>query len=743
MLHDLKQFIERAIAASRAVPIAGLMVALAAASIMLPGFAASASAPTRRAIQSVPDHYIVVFNDFVTHPGNLAESQVAPLNGEVRFVYRHALSGYSAIMSRAAAKAIEHDPRVAYVEQDAVGGIASQTTPTGINRIFGPTNSALSINGSDDVRANVDVAVLDSGIDYKHPDLSVVARVDCSKSASKASECLAESGTDDNSHGTHVAGTIAAIDNASGVAGSAPGARLWAIKVTDSEGGGELSEYIAGIDWVTAHASEIEVANSSLRYFVTSSAAFTEAMKGSIAAGVVHVVAAGNEHEAVKYVPGNYPDAITVSAIADYDGKAGGKGSSTCANYGLDDRWATFSNFGSSVDIAAPGVCIYSTLPGATYGYDSGTSMAAPHVAGSAAVLAIQMPTTSKADVEAIRNTLRSTGNFGWTDTSGDGIQEPLLDVSSNTFSVLPPACDSLSQSRIKIGDMNGDGKADIFRFTEVPDAIGEAQVWRSEGKSFTALGQVNTGFGLAPEDRLADWDGDGDDDVFQFTDWGRVDGWRSNSTSYTQLSQVGSGFSHPCETKIGDINGDGKDDILRFNNFGNGYGWLSTGTPNGYSYKGLISTGFGHSNEVKVGDIDGDGYDDLFQFTNEGNGYLWRNNAGVSFTYLSKFASGFGSANQVRIGDRNGDGLDDLFRFSEEGNGYYWQSNGDGTFSYKGQFTSGFGPSRRVRIADINGDLKADILWFSETDGTGQAWLGDGTNWEWLGQIGSGFGKP
>jgi hypothetical protein len=312
------------------------------------------------------------------------------------------------------------------------------------------------------------------------------------------------------------------------------------------------------------------------------------------------------------------------------------------------------------------------------------------------------------------------------------------------TFTTPAPACDSLSGSRIKIGDMNGDGKADIFRFTDPADKVGEAQVWRSEGKSFTLLGQVSTGFGIALEDRLADWDGDGDDDVFQFAGLGRVDGWRSNTTSYTQLSQVGSGFPHPCETRIGDISGDGKDDILRFTDEGNGYGWISNGTPNNYTYKGLISTGFGHSNEVKVGDINGDGYDDLFQFTNEGNGYLWRNNAGMSFTYLGKFASGFGGPNEVRIGDRNGDGRDDLFRFSEEGNGYYWQSNGDGSFTYMGNFTSGFGPSRQVRIADVNGDSKADILWFRIENGNGYAWLGDGKGgFESLGQIGTGFGAP
>jgi hypothetical protein len=330
-------------------------------------------------------------------------------------------------------------------------------------------------------------------------------------------------------------------------------------------------------------------------------------------------------------------------------------------------------------------------------------------------------------------DTLEESGEWLNTHWNAGGGENPFL-VAAN-----PPTCDPLSKSRIKIADMNGDGKADIFTFTDPPDSVGAAKVWRSEGSSYTALGQVNTGFGMAYQDRTADWDGDGDDDVFQFTENGRADGWRSNGTSYTQLSQIGNEFSLPCETRIADMNGDSRDDILRFASDGNGYAWLSTGTPTGYTYKGLVGTGFGSGYQVRSGDYDGDGDDDLFQFTDVGNGYLWRAD-GTTYTQLGFFASGFGSAAQVRISDRDADGDDDLFRFSDEGNGYYWRSNGNGTFTSLGQFTSGFGPSKRVRIADINGDSKADILWFLE-EGNGYAWLGEG--WTSLGKIGSGFGEP
>ncbi|HWO84381.1 MAG TPA: S8 family serine peptidase [Solirubrobacterales bacterium] len=395
----------------------------------------------------VPGHYIVVLDENVENPGQLAQSQ-AGREGRIDFVYRHALKGYAAILSGQAVSAIRHDPRVISIEPDVRGGIALQSNPTGIRRVFATANKALAINEKDDLRANVDVAVLDTGIDYLHADLNVVARTDCSNGALKYTECLNESGTDENSHGTHVSGTIAALDNGVGVAGVAPGARLWAVKVLDSGGFGELSEFIAGIDWITAHANEIEVANASLRYFVTSSEAFSKAMESSIGAGVVYVFAAGNESETVKYIPGNYANAITVSAIADFDGLAGSKAGATSCRTSFESEWgaqtddalAKFSNFGSTVDIAAPGVCILSTVPGGGYAETgwSGTSMASPHVAGAAAILAAQSNPNSKSEVEAIRTKLVNAGNKGWTDTSGDGIQEPLLDVSSESTFWVP-----------------------------------------------------------------------------------------------------------------------------------------------------------------------------------------------------------------------------------------------------------------------------------------------------------------
>jgi subtilisin family serine protease len=398
--------------------------------------------------------YIVVFKEDVAAPAAVAHSQALQHDGKIGFVYSHAIKGYSVELPAVAVTALEHNPKVDYISPDGPvktveeeveletednegPEILEATIPTGISRSFAASNKALDIDGQDDIRANVDVAVIDTGIDQTQPDLNVVARTNCTTGAET---CVDNSGTDGNSHGTHVAGTIGALDNGYGVVGVAPGARLWAVKVLNDSGGGSWSEVIAGVDWVDAHASEIEVANMSLGGNAVIPA-LTKAIEESIKAGVVFVVAAGNSNINVEsFTPANVPPAITVSAIADYDGKPGEKSPYTCENYGLDDHRASFSNYGKLIDIAAPGVCILSSKPGSSYGLKSGTSMAAPHVAGAAALLAAKSNPNSMKDVESITATLESTGNYNWVDTSGDGIKEPLLDVSNEKIYALVSA---------------------------------------------------------------------------------------------------------------------------------------------------------------------------------------------------------------------------------------------------------------------------------------------------------------
>jgi subtilisin family serine protease len=291
---------------------------------------------------------------------------------------------------------IKNDDRVEYVEPDQVVTIFAQVLPTGIDRADAdqsPTVLAGNGNGSIDV----DIAIIDTGIYLSHPDLNVYKHKTYVKGT--------KTGNDDNGHGTHVAGTAAAKDDGNGVVGMAPGARLWAVKVLDRNGSGSLSNVIKGIDFVTQNKGEIEVANMSLGCECTSTSMNT-AISNSVASGITYVVAAGNNAKnASTFSPANHPAVIAVSAIVDTDGKGGGLGPST--SYGADDTFASFSNYGTTVDMAAPGVKIYSTYKNGGYATMSGTSMASPHVAGAAAIYKTTHPTASPADV---KNALQSQG---------------------------------------------------------------------------------------------------------------------------------------------------------------------------------------------------------------------------------------------------------------------------------------------------------------------------------------------
>jgi subtilisin family serine protease len=395
----------------------------------------------------IPGEYIVVFKASVTSPASLAQTQVQDKDGELGFVYRHALKGYSAELSKEAVRELRNDPRVRYVEPNYEIETFAQTIPTGIERIEATKNALADIDGIDDARVNVDVAVIDSGVAReKEPqsDLNLAGRIDCS-----SGKCIEGVGYDDfESHGTHVAGTIGAIDNAEGVVGVAPGARLWSVRVFDDNGKGTIATITAGIDWVTGTitdanpANDIEVANMSVGCRCAGTSAenaisgYKEGEKevlGMVDRGIVPVVAAGNSiAEASFFSPARNPDAITVSALADSDGKAGGSGPDECEGGELtDDTLAPFSNYGDTVDIAAPGMCILSTVTNTVkYWYKSGTSMAAPHVTGAAALLAAKSNPNSQADVEAIRDTLVQNGNLTWQDIYVETVQESLLDVS-------------------------------------------------------------------------------------------------------------------------------------------------------------------------------------------------------------------------------------------------------------------------------------------------------------------------
>lgn len=295
---------------------------------------------------------------------------------------------------------------------------APQPLTSGIDRIDAEQSSARSGDGAGAV--DVDVAVLDTGIDLTHPDLNVYRNVSFVPGAA--------TGADDFGHGSHIAGTVGARDNNEGVVGVAPGARLWAVKVADRLGNAYPSNVANGLGYVIDHAAEIDVAVLCIGYRGANSL-LTQAITACVAAGVPVVVAAGNGGiDANDFTPANHPDAITVSAIVDTDGRAGGAGPATVD--GADDSFAAFSNFGSCIDLAAPGSAIASTWMGGGYQTISGTSAAAPFVAGAAALYRSTHPGATPAQVRQalIDAAFPQVGPNGFTGDP-DGNPEPLVNA--------------------------------------------------------------------------------------------------------------------------------------------------------------------------------------------------------------------------------------------------------------------------------------------------------------------------
>jgi subtilisin family serine protease len=252
-----------------------------------------------------------------------------------------------------------------------------------------------------------------------------------------------------------VAGFVGAIDNQVGVVGVAPGARIWALQVMNGSSGLILnSSLLCAIDWITAHAATIEVANLSLGGVVLSHQqtencgvspdkkagdAIHAAICASVAAGVTYVVAAGNDSlDASTQYPAHYDEVIAVSSVTDLDGLPGGlqpvRGPGFCS-FDLnavhpiaDDTFTFFSNFGSDVDIAAPGVCDSSTYPDTRYAVGSGTSFSSPIVAGAAALYISTHPGATPAQ---IRTALIAAAEPGPIPGDPDAFPEGIVNVST------------------------------------------------------------------------------------------------------------------------------------------------------------------------------------------------------------------------------------------------------------------------------------------------------------------------
>jgi subtilisin len=371
--------------------------------------------PIARSAPSPTKRYIVVLKNRVVDPGAVARRQVASVGGTLSHVYRYALKGYSAVIPVDRLAALEAQPDVDFVSEDGdvqaastcpldtSSGFPAQCIPPGVDRIDADQSSAVSGDGSGSV--NVNVAVIDSGIDPSHPDLNVAGGYNCT--AGPTSKWADEFG-----HGTWVAGIIGARDNAFGVVGVAPGANLWSVRVLNKQGTGSASSVLCGIDWVTSTrmdadpTNDIVVANASIVGSGRDDGncgntpkrdAFHQAICNSTAAGVTYVVAAGNESTDFQNTrPAAYDEVLTVTAMGDFDGQPGSRYPNACAANG-DDQFARFSNFATlgsdrAHTIAAPGVCVVTTTRVGTFpttNYQSsllGTSFASPHAAGAVAL---------------------------------------------------------------------------------------------------------------------------------------------------------------------------------------------------------------------------------------------------------------------------------------------------------------------------------------------------------------------
>jgi subtilisin len=388
------------------------------------------------------DRYIVVLHDRFA-PGSSAanKARAARIANEfgvgVRHAYGTALFGFSGVVPAGRLEALRRDPRVAWVEAEVVHEISSQTIPTGISRIDLPANPTVTTNGLGTKSVALDVAVLDSGI-ANHPDLDV-------RGGRNFANGGADNWGDGNGHGTHVAGTIGARDNGVGVVGVAPGVRLWSARVCGNSGFCMSGDIVAGIDWVAEQkrnkvipfvAANFSISSADSDNGCTSPANATHrAICGLVDTGVVFVMSAGNDGR-VK-VP--YPVTLSVSALADFDGKHGGAFDGTGCRVDGDDTLANFSNHGEKVHIAAPGVCILSTWNDGGYRTISGTSMAAPHVTGAVALYVHAnggTVSTTRAGADAIKSAIIAAAHpqastCGYVDTRKGG---PLLFVNAASF---------------------------------------------------------------------------------------------------------------------------------------------------------------------------------------------------------------------------------------------------------------------------------------------------------------------
>ncbi|MFH6603942.1 S8 family serine peptidase [Maribacter algicola] len=380
----------------------------------------------------IPNQYIVMlkkdatvdFNETKIRGKALGLLRKTGMDAEVRNVYSHVFSGFAMKLNKGQLKKLEDDPAVLRVMPDVKvslppiiaakkpdnpgnggggGGTTGQTTPWGITRVGGAADGT-----------GKTAWIIDSGIDLDHPDLNGDAGRSVSFVAGDASP------EDANGHGTHVAGTVAALDNNEGVVGVAAGASVVSLRVLGSDGTGDFSWTIDALDHVVQNGSNGDVVNMSLGPKTPyTDAAVVTATQAVGQAGIKVAIAAGNSYDdAALYSPANANgnNIYTISAMAE------------------GDYFAYFSNYGSPVDYIAPGYQVESTWLNGGYNTISGTSMASPHAAG---VLLLGNPSSDGTASDAYWEVKgqSATGNYSGTDIfrrsafrpDPDNVDEPII----------------------------------------------------------------------------------------------------------------------------------------------------------------------------------------------------------------------------------------------------------------------------------------------------------------------------
>lgn len=374
--------------------------------------------------------------------------------GEIKYKY-HIIPAIAASLPEKAIDALKRNPNIEYIEPDYEVTIAAEVLPWGIDRIdadlvWNGTQSGHDVGLGRNAGDGIKIAILDTGIDYTHPDLA---------NNVKGGHRFLERGAindsnymDDHGHGTFCAGIAAPEDNDVGVIGVAPKAHLHGVKTFNSNGSGSTSDIIAGIEWATDNGMNVISMSFGSH---ENSWAVRDACNEAYSAGIVLVGAAANANESVWY-PAAHDSVIAVGATDSNDVRA------------------SFSNFGPKLELMAPGVSIYSTYLGGGYETLGGTSASCPHVSGTAALVfasdvdaAYDFDDDEVWDANEIRKKLQDTaddfGDPGWDEYYGYG----LVDAYEAATDLTPPTI-----SNIEAANVNRSGATITWTTNEASDSV-------------------------------------------------------------------------------------------------------------------------------------------------------------------------------------------------------------------------------------------------------------------------------